>query len=267
MNIVKEIKSKLIELERTQAIKILFAVESGSRAWGFPSKDSDYDVRFVYLRHSAWYLSVQQRRDVIEIPINDQLDFSGWDIQKALYLIGKCNPALMEWLHSPMVYIETSELETLRDLAKRFFHPRIAMYHYLHMAEGNYRESLQGEKVRLKKYLYVLRPLLACEWLEQHHSMPPIEMSELVKNSKLVPKNELANLIEKKMQGFEIAEGPRIEALNNFIEKQLGLFSNLVRVMPKVRVTYDELDEVFFRLVWTGKSSIDTSSLSGKYNG
>lgn len=113
------IDTTLVDLEIRENIRILWAVESGSRAWGFPSPDSDYDVRFVYVRPLEWYLSLNPGRDVVELPIVDELDVAGWDLRKALRLLVKANPALLEWLSSPIVYRATAEVEGLRTLALR----------------------------------------------------------------------------------------------------------------------------------------------------
>jgi hypothetical protein len=134
----KVIISELEKIEKNEQIKILFAVESGSRAWGFPSKDSDYDVRFVYIHPIEWYLSIDEKRDVIEYPVNNLLDFSGWDIRKALKLFKKSNPPIMEWLSSPIVYLNKfAFMEQLRSIRDYYFSPKASIYHYLHMAKGN----------------------------------------------------------------------------------------------------------------------------------
>ena len=149
-------------IEREEGVRVLFACESGSRAWGFASPDSDYDVRFVYVQPRDWYLSIGDQRDVIERPIVDLYDVSGWDLRKALRLFRKSNPPMLEWLGSPIVYRErTTAAASLRRIAARSFSPRACAFHYLHMARGNYREYLQADALPLKKYLYVLRPLLA----------------------------------------------------------------------------------------------------------
>lgn len=130
----------LTAIETAERVRILYAVESGSRAWGFASTDSDWDVRFIYVRSLDWYLSVRKRRDVLEMPIDDGLDASGWDIRKALHLFGKSNPPLLESLRSPLVYREAlTTTERLRKLSDDFFSPASCMYHYLRMAERNYR--------------------------------------------------------------------------------------------------------------------------------
>ncbi|MCA9438875.1 MAG: nucleotidyltransferase domain-containing protein, partial [Candidatus Omnitrophica bacterium] len=138
-----EILSQLERIEDDRSVSILYACESGSRAWGFESRDSDYDVRFIYIRPRDWYLSVdlEKKRDVIELPIDDQLDINGWDARKALKLFRKSNPPLLEWLGSPIVYAEPFKFaSTLREISKTHNAPTGCAYHYLHMARGNYRE-------------------------------------------------------------------------------------------------------------------------------
>jgi uncharacterized protein len=151
-----EILRRLRAAEVEHDVRILYACESGSRAWGFASPDSDYDVRFVYVRKADWYLSfdVERRRDVIEYPITDEIDCGGWDIRKALYLLTRTNGALLEWLNSPVRYMETGSIaESLRRLAPEIMNPIALCYHYSHMARGNAREYLFGDQVRLK-FLY-----------------------------------------------------------------------------------------------------------------
>src|SRR5688572_12295092 len=129
-----EIQRRLADVEEADGARILYAVESGSRAWGFPSADSDYDVRFVYIRSRDWYLSVnlESRRDVIERPIVDHIDLSGWDIRKALRLFAKSNPPLLEWLSSPIVYRDDLGFaDAVRALLPRYYSPVSSLYHFL----------------------------------------------------------------------------------------------------------------------------------------
>ena len=146
--ITTKIKAELSLIEEAESVAILYACESGSRAWGFESDDSDYDVRFIYLRPTRWYLTIQSKRDVIEKPIDDELDVCGWDVPKALELLRKSNPPLLEWLQSPIIYSEKSTfVERLRDLLDEYYSPMSCMYHYLHMAENNFREYLKDQEV------------------------------------------------------------------------------------------------------------------------
>ena len=173
------IVQKLREIEEREHVKILLAVESGSRAWGFASPDSDYDVRFLYVRTMTDYLRLDPVRDVIEQPINDLLDINGWDLQKALRLLYKSNPTLFEWLKSPIVYMETEFADRMRAVMNDYFSVKHSLYHYISMAEGNYRKYLKTERVKAKKYFYVLRPLLAGQWILKTGSPPPMLFSEL----------------------------------------------------------------------------------------
>lgn len=244
-----KITEKLWEIESSHGVDILLAVESGSRAWGFESQDSDYDVRFVYIRPIAWYLSILDRRDVIEPKCEFPLDFNGWDLKKALYQIYKGNPAFFEWLHSPTHYIISDETEELRKLANKYFNPRTAIYHYLHMAQGNYRTYLRGDIVKWKKYLYVIRPLLACMWIESHHSMPPVLFDEILKGHSDIPLVFIEELLEKKKGGKEADSGPKVERLNFWIEERLKHFEDKARLIQRTEKMPDDLNEYFLEMV------------------
>ncbi|MGO4107656.1 nucleotidyltransferase domain-containing protein [Paenibacillus sp. YAF4_2] len=245
-----KIEAELARIEEEENVRILYACESGSRAWGFPSKDSDYDVRFLYVRPVEWYLSIRERRDVIERPISEMLDINGWDLRKALGLFSKSNPPLLEWLESPIRYREPYfTAERIRTFSKATFSPKSCMFHYLHMAKGNYREYLQGDTVRAKKYFYVLRPLLACGWIEKYNAMPPILFEQLV--AELVPaESELHSIIQsllvRKRAGEELSMEPRIEQLNDYLEAQITYYEQAAKALHSAEGLADEqLDELF----------------------
>lgn len=226
-SIQREILARLNAVEKDEGVKVLYACESGSRAWGFPSRDSDYDVRFVYAHPEDWYLSIdlEHKRDVIERPINDHIDLSGWDLRKALGLYRKSNPPLLEWLNSLIVYREDYAVAAqLRRLASSYYSPKACMYHYLHMASGNYREYLRGERVWIKKYFYVLRPLLAINWLERGLGVAPTAFQTLV--DEVVDDGPLRvsidRLIIAKKQGDELSYGPRIPVIAEFIDREIA---------------------------------------------
>ncbi|WP_410984380.1 nucleotidyltransferase domain-containing protein [Bacillus cereus] len=244
-----KIQLELERIEKENNVKILFAVESGSRAWGFPSKDSDYDVRFVYIHPVEWYLSINEKRDVIEYPISDVLDISGWDIRKALRLFAKSNPALLEWIRSPIFYSKNSDLpERLQKMSENDFDPKATIYHYLHMASKNYREFLQGESVKLKKYFYVLRPILACKWLEEKGTLPPVEFERLIIELSLEQKllNEIEDLLIKKKAGVELDAGPKNIVLNEFLEEQIKYYQEYVKGIEKGRgIEVEKLNDLF----------------------
>lgn len=213
-------------IEAQYDIKVLYACESGSRAWGFASPDSDYDVRFVYVQRQPWYLRVDEPRDVIERPLSDELDIGGWELRKTLRLLRKSNPTLLEWLDSPLVYRqEPGAAEQLRGLAEAFYSARGARHHYLSMARKNFRGYLQDEQVRYKKYLYVLRPLLAVRWIDQGLGRPPMTFAELLGATVQDPQllAEIDALLALKRQVVESAYGPRRPAIHAFIEQALLL--------------------------------------------
>lgn len=219
-----EIEATLARLEQEHSIKILFACESGSRGWGFASPDSDYDVRFIYVHKVDWYLTVLPGRDVIELPISDVYDVSGWDLRKALGLLRNGNATLVEWLSSPVIYAaDQSFLQAVRDAAQQLDRPERAFHHYLHMAKKNYREHLQGESVRLKKYLYVLRPLLACLWIEQNRGPVPMRFQDLVDALVVDPvlRTAIADLLVIKRGAMESEYGMAMPVINQFLETHL----------------------------------------------
>lgn len=257
----QKIISRLQEIEKKEGVQILYACESGSRAWGFPSSNSDYDVRFLYLHPVEWYLSVKKGRDVIECPIKGELDISGWDLQKALLLLRKSNPPLLEWLGSPIIYIEKfSTAAQMRALVSEYYSATANAYHYLHMAKGNYRDYLKGDSVWLKKYFYVLRPILAVKWIEQGMGIVPTEfevlVERLVTDSKL--KNQIASLIEAKRKGEELDSGNRIAPISDFIAQELERLEQYKVDLEKHSAPIGELDKIFIsalREVWAYSES------------
>ena len=227
----RRIDNRLEEIERSESVRILLAVESGSRAWGFPSPDSDYDVRFLYARPRDWYLSIDSRRDVIECPIEDVLDINGWDIRKALHLLLKANPVLAEWLTSPILYREDAAIVTaLRDLALRTGSRRPARHHYLRLGQSQYEREIAGrDTVRLKRYFYSLRPALALRWLRTRPDALPMDLPSL--RAGLALERELDRSIDSltalKARQSEMGTGPRIGMLDRFIEGEFAAAADL----------------------------------------
>ena len=229
--VFQRVRQALARVEAEKKVRVLFAVESGSRAWGFASRDSDYDVRFLYVHQREWYLSVEDRRDVIERPLDDDLDVSGWELRKALRLLRKSNPPLLEWLKSPVVYRHDPVFAAeFGALANEFYSPRRCFAHYLHMAFGNWRDYLRGrEQVSLKKYLYVFRPLLACRWIERELGPAPMLFAELVASvlEEADERAALDDLVARKRAGEELATAPPDATLSRFIEAELPRLDSL----------------------------------------
>jgi predicted nucleotidyltransferase len=239
--VLERVRAALAQLEVERNVRVLFACESGSRAWGFASRDSDYDVRFLYVQARDWYLSVEERRDVIEQPIADDLDVSGWELRKALRLLRKSNPPLLEWLKSPVVYQHDPVfVAEFGALAAEFYSPRKCFAHYLHMAHGNWRDYLRDRReVGLKKYLYVFRPLLACRWIERRLGQVPMRFAHLVENvlEEAAVRVALEELVARKQAGDELTVAPPVEVLSRFAQAELARLESLREpdeVVPEV---------------------------------
>ncbi len=174
----QEIQDLLKELEQERNITVIHAVESGSRAWGFPSKDSDYDVRIIYHHEQEWYISPFDKKDNIEIPIKDDLDIAGWDIAKTLNLLYRGNAPVHEWLNSPIVYDSKLEKHTLlRNFSFAEFNPSPAFYHYISLAKKKFLDD--KAQLNAKAFLYGLRALLCANWIADNNSAPPVLFNKL----------------------------------------------------------------------------------------
>ena len=176
----KKIIAAIKNIELEHKCTVLFACESGSRAWGFASPDSDYDIRFIYANSLEWYLKIEEKTDTINKMLPEDLDLCGWDLQKALKLFAKCNLCLNEWLLSPCIYYKNEIFHNeLQILIPEYFNSKKAMYHYLGTANKMVVSHLQTSSVNIKKLFYVLRPLLACIWIMNKKTMPPTAFNEL----------------------------------------------------------------------------------------
>ena len=251
--IKNHILTRLNEIEKENDVEILYAVESGSRAWGFESTDSDYDVRFIYRHNLEWYLNILPKRDVIEYPVTDLYDYSGWDLRKALFLLNKSNPVLFEWLISPIVYIRNEKVYALlKDASEKYFSPIASIYHYLHMAARNYREYLNAEQVKIKKYFYVLRPLFACMWIDKYNTTPPMEFEKLMYDADMEDqvRDEISGLLVRKRSGVEMGLDMKIQSINSFIESRIDYFEKKSSdYNPKDKPSADYLDNVFIQIL------------------
>jgi predicted nucleotidyltransferase len=215
--------ARLAEIEATYNVVIFYACESGSRAWGFPSVDSDYDVRFLYIHPVEWYLSIDERRNVIEA-MDGELDFSGWDIKKALNLFRKPNGPLYEWLGSPIVYLEKYSITSkLRAMEYIYYSPMVLAHHYWHMAQNGAGNYLKDNEFLLKKTFYTLRPLLAIQWLEKGYGVVPTPFQMLV--DRLITdqdlKDAIDHLVEVKRHSTEHDRAPRAPIICDFIEHEM----------------------------------------------
>lgn len=248
------ILDRLQAIEHEEKVSILLAVESGSRAWGFPSQDSDYDVRFIYVHPQDWYLSyrLESKPDTIESPIVDDYDCAGWDLRKAFKLFTKSNPPLLEWLDSDLIYLDRHGFAArMRDLRTAFFSPQACAYHYLHMAQGNFRSYLQASQVWTKKYFYVLRPLLAVRWIEQQRGPVPMSFHQLLVTIGDRPdlQKEIEQLLIRKMAGDELAQGPAIPAIQEFLHSELTRLEGWQPLAQRDKFDLERLDELFREMI------------------
>lgn len=248
--IAAEIGARLDEIERVEDVRIVLAVESGSRAWGFASSNSDYDVRFIYARRTERYLAVNtcRERDVIERPIVDDIDLNGWDLRKAIGLLKASNPPLLEWLACSIVYHECTQVPArLRALVPRYHSRHSSFHHYLHMAKRAVRENLSADCVRQKKYFYALRPLLALRWLDNGLGPVPMEFERLVEATLHEPevRAAVAALLIEKRAGQEKDCAPRIRAIDDLIASELPRLEAMAEGMPRVAGDSEWADEAF----------------------
>lgn len=245
--ILKTIEEKLNEIEQKEDVKILHCVESGSRAWGFASPDSDYDVRFIYVRKADWYLKLDGGRDVIEWQLDDVLDINGWDLQKTLKLLHNSNPTVFEWDKSPIVYRSTPEWKSISDKMKNWFSVNKMLHHYLGIAVGQYNRNLKGDEIKLKKYFYVLRPILACEWIADRKIAPPVLFEEL--KAAYLPKEYadiVDNLIARKKAIGEMETEKKNPVLDEYLTDRLQYFTEYVKNVEKDDPKdWEELNKLF----------------------
>lgn len=245
------ILNKLKDIEEKENVKIIHCIESGSRAWGFASPDSDYDVRFIYIRPIEYYLRLDETRDVIEWQLDDTLDINGWDIQKLFRLLYKSNPTVFEWNGSSIIYKTTDEWQNISKIINNYFVKKSGLYHYLNMARTNYRQYLKDDLVVLKKYFYVLRPILACKWILSKGTPPPMLFEVLVENClEDNLKNEVYKLLDAKINNPEIKKAPKISILNDYIIKS---FAELEQILDNysndANDKWDNLNELFISLI------------------
>jgi predicted nucleotidyltransferase len=189
---------------------------------------------------------------VIEYPIINEFDYSGWDLRKTMFLINKSNPVFFEWLQSPIVYYKDNYFyDIIKQASKEYFSPISSVYHYLHMASGNFRQYLQAREVNIKKYFYVLRPVLSCMWIENFKETPPMEFEKLlvqIADKELLGK--ITELFAKKKSGVELGTEPKIEIINSFLENKLRHFENAVTMFdPKKKPKQELLEEGFIKIL------------------
>jgi predicted nucleotidyltransferase len=240
-----EINGLMARIEREQGFRILYACESGSRAWGFASPDSDYDIRFLFVRPEADYLGVFPLQDAIDFPLENELDAGGWDVRKAAALLGKSNGALVEWLHSPIVYRAASGFpERWRKAAKEVFSARASADHYRGLAKQMVHGKLTGDRVRAKDYLYALRAVLAASWVLQDRGIPPVPFSELLPVAPDEIRDLVPSLLAHKAATMEGERMERVDALDGFLNSSLEEIEARISALPQAAACRETLNRL-----------------------
>ncbi|GAK53575.1 nucleotidyltransferase, predicted [Candidatus Moduliflexus flocculans] len=247
------ILQKLADIEQQYGVTILYACESGSRAWGFASPDSDYDVRFLYVHPRDAYLAIHDPRDVIEFSDGGVLDISGWDIKKALHLLYKANAPLREWLTSPVVYrCDDAAMPPIFELMRDTFLPAPLCHHYLGMTTKRLMLIEETGEATGKAYLYALRTLFCCQWILRHNSQPPMVFDELLMEFLPDVRNELRQEIDRllaaKKAGNEKTGIPRSKRLEQYLHAELqAAKTSLPPNLPPLDV--ERFNQVFQRVL------------------
>ncbi len=239
-DVFNDVQKHLTEIEKEHNVVILQAIESGSRAWGFPSPDSDYDVRFIYAHPKDWYLQLTEERDVIELPINDELDIAGWDLRKALNLANKGNAVVQEWMISPIVYRQSASHERLSALIESAFNPIATYHHYRSMAKKAYADIEQSEQKKLKRFFYFARATLSAKWIVEKQTMPSIVFSDLIEE--LISDNliyqSISRLVGRKLHESEKSNLEVPVEIYNFLT---GIFNPLEET---ISINHDSLKPI-----------------------
>jgi predicted nucleotidyltransferase len=236
--VVAEIDARLAAAERDERVRIPIAIESGSRAWGFPSPDSDYDCRFVFVRRFDDYLSLWPPRDVIETPLDAIFDVNGWDLVKLIGLIVKGNAVAIEWLQSPIRYrYDQVMADRLLDLARTAADPAAIRHHYYSLARAQWTQlTRHPEDVPLKKVFYSLRPIAAVKWLDRYagHTVAPMALEPLLEEIDLSDdcRRDIATLIELKRRTSEMGTGRVPKPIREFIGKALADYRQTEAIVP-----------------------------------
>jgi predicted nucleotidyltransferase len=249
----KKIKKYLKDIEEKFDITILLACETGSRAWGFPSPDSDYDVRLIYKHEKDWYLSLAEEKDTIEMMLDDnEIDISGWDIRKALRLLWKSNPPLLERIQSPITYIcDDSFLLEMNSIANNVYSRIATIHHYLSMSKNCFSEIDQKESFKLKKLFYALRSSIACKWILERDEIPPISFTKMFNGLEFSNeiKEKIFDLIELKAQKDESYYHSGENGLFILIEELIADADLRAKHLPAGNGNFEALNDFFKKAI------------------
>ena len=245
------ITRELKQVEEQKGVRILHSIESGSRSWGFASPDSDYDVRFIYVRPLEDYLRVDEVKDVIEWKLDEVLDINGWDLKKFMRLAATGNATPYEWMNSPVIYHTTPEWQEIGDVCRQYFSEKSAVNHYCGIATNTWFKYLTGDTVKYKKYFYALRPLLCAIYIERYHEAPPMLFSDLMKMELDAGlRGAIEELLERKKVTEEKTESPHIPLIRDYIRAELDRQKEICHQIREDRNRdWDEMNRCFAGVV------------------
>lgn len=243
----------LDKIEKEKEIKILLACETGSRAWGFPSPDSDFDIRIIYVHKKDWYLSLSEKKDSIELMFeNNDIDITGWDLRKSLRLLQKSNPPLLERIQSPILYKSDNDfLVEINELANSQYSRIATIHHYLSMAKKFREELKESEYYKLKKFFYALRSATACKWILEREEMPPIEFQKMIDGLNIESNllNRIGELIELKATISESYLHKGENELISFIENCINSADEQRNSLPSSNGDVTQLNSFFLKML------------------
>ena len=263
-----KIKKILKDIEKEMNVKIVFAVESGSRAWGMESENSDYDVRFVYARSPEEYVAIDSPSDVISRHFSKDgirmgaegcfIDIQGFDIMKFCRMLWSSNPTCIEWLRSNIIYYGEQN-KVFKNFVENQFKPISLYYHYKSMCRQNYLKYLKsGNLITYKKYLYAMRGLVNARWVAFYETLPPIDFPEVLvkinKKDEVIDGRiikELQKIIKLKKESKERDIVKNYKRIDEYIESFLK--DDTEAPMKKQLSTSRELNDELKRIVFSSK--------------
>ena len=248
---MREIKNILDDIAAKKAIKILYACETGSRAWGFPSPDSDYDIRFIYMHERDWYLSLSGRKDTIE-HMEGELDITGWDLKKSLLLLSRSNAPLIERFQSPIPYYEDNDFrKVFSELIRQHYSPTAVFYHHYSLAQKFWEELKEKEEIKLKSFFYLVRSLLSCNWVSKDASVLPMDIEGLMTLIEPGRREQLRSLVRLKAGVGEKYLHQRDESLNEWVRELFNLLENSKSNLGVSKGDHSSLNEFFIKMINT----------------
>lgn len=247
---MQNIKHILTEIEKKKNIKILYACETGSRAWGFPSPDSDFDIRFMYMHERDWYLNLNAKKDTVEVMDGD-LDITGWDLRKSLLLLKRSNAPLIERFNSPIEYFSAPGFkDEFKELVAAYYSPIAVFFHHHSLANKFWEELKDKEQIKLKSYFYLMRSLLSCNWIINDNTVLPMHIEGLMKYVGDEYKERLRELIKLKATVGEKYLHPKDEILNAWITGLIELIEAGKANLPVNKTDTGLLNEFFLKMLY-----------------